>query len=143
MQHRVRAVLLTPSRTMLLIRRVRPGVAPYSVIVGGKVEPSDAGPEAALLREVREEIAGEAEILSLLHTLESDDERQDFYLATIEKWNFEDRTGPEFSEEGRGEYVLQEIPLTAAAIDAANLMPPEIRPVLREAIERGELLAIR
>ncbi|MET8544065.1 NUDIX domain-containing protein [Kitasatospora sp. NPDC004799] len=143
MQHRVRAVLLTPNDTMLLIKRIRPGIDPYWVVVGGKIEPTDASPEEALLREVREEIAGEAEIVRLLHTIETDDERQDFYLATIETWSFEDRTGPEFSQEGRGEYLLEEIPLTAGALDALNLLPQEIAVVLREAVERGELLATR
>ncbi|MFG2845733.1 NUDIX domain-containing protein [Kitasatospora sp. NPDC048296] len=141
MQHRVRAVLLTPNNTMLLIKRIRPGIDPYWVIVGGKIEPTDASPEEALLREVREEIAGEAEIVSLLHAIETADERQDFYLATIEKWSFEDRTGPEFSQEGRGEYILEEIPLTTDALDAVNLLPQDFAAVLREAVERGELLA--
>ncbi|GAB7181776.1 hypothetical protein ATKI12_1607 [Kitasatospora sp. Ki12] len=143
MQHRVRAVLLTSNDTMLLIKRIRPGIDPYWVIVGGKIEPTDASPEEALLREVREEIAGEAEIVSLLHTIETDDERQDFYLATIEKWNFEDRTGPEFSQEGRGEYILEEIPLTTDALDTVNLLPQDFAAVLRDAVERGELLAAR
>ncbi|MDH6113961.1 ADP-ribose pyrophosphatase YjhB (NUDIX family) [Kitasatospora sp. MAP12-15] len=140
MQERVRAVLLTPDNTLLLIKRIRPGIPPYWVIVGGKVEATDASREDALRREVREEIAGEAEIVRLLHTIKTDDERQDFYLATIAKWNFEDRTGPEFSQEGRGEYVLEEIPFTAEALDAVNLLPKDFASVLREAIERGELL---
>ncbi|MFE7595178.1 NUDIX domain-containing protein [Kitasatospora sp. NPDC057512] len=143
MQHRVRAVLLTPNDTMLLIKRIRPGIAPYWVIVGGKIEPTDADPEEALLREVREEIAGEAEIVGLLHTIQTDDERQDFYLATVDKWNFEDRTGPEFSQEGRGEYLLEEIPLTAEALDAVNLLPQDFATVLRGAVERGNLPATR
>ncbi|MEV7355019.1 NUDIX domain-containing protein [Kitasatospora sp. NPDC091276] len=141
MQHRVRAVLLTPNDTMLLIKRIRPGIDPYWVIVGGKIEPTDAGPEDALRREVHEEIAGEAEIVSLLHTIETDDERQDFYLATIDKWSFEDRSGPEFSQEGRGEYLLEELPLTTEALDAISLLPQEIATVLRGAVERGALLA--
>ncbi|WP_327065460.1 NUDIX domain-containing protein [Kitasatospora sp. NBC_01250] len=143
MLRRVRAVLVTPNNTTLLIKRIRPGIAPYWVIVGGKVDPTDASPEDALLREVREEIAGEARIVSLLHTIEADNERQDFYLATIERWNFEDRTGPEFSREGRGEYLLEEIPLTAEALDTVNLLPQEIATVLRDAVEQGELLAVR
>ncbi|MFF2352265.1 NUDIX domain-containing protein [Kitasatospora sp. NPDC058115] len=134
MQHRVRAVLLTPHSTLLLIKRIRPGVDPYWVIVGGRVEPTDAGPEEALVREVREEVGGEAEIVGLLHTVEGDGERQDFYLATIEKWSFEDRSGPEFSQEGRGEYLLEEIPLTTEALDPINLLPPEIATVLRAAV---------
>ncbi|MER5641592.1 NUDIX hydrolase [Kitasatospora sp. NPDC002227] len=143
MQHRVRAVLLTPNNTMLLIKRIRPGIDPYWVIVGGKIEPTDASPEEALLREVREEIAGEAQIVSLLHTIETDDERQDFYLATIDTWNFEDRTGPEFSQEGRGEYLLEEIPLTTAALDAVTVLPQEFATVLREAVDRGALLTLQ
>ncbi|MER7843515.1 NUDIX domain-containing protein [Kitasatospora sp. NPDC096077] len=143
MQHRVRAVLLTPNDTTLLIKRIRPGIDPYWVIVGGRIEPTDVSPEDALLREVREEIAGEAEIVSLLHTIETADERQDFYLATIKKWSFEDRTGPEFNQEGRGEYLLEEIPLTTDALDTVNLLPQDFAAVLREAIERGELLAAR
>ncbi|MEE1786870.1 NUDIX domain-containing protein [Streptomyces sp. SP17BM10] len=143
MQHRVRAVLLTPNNTTLMIKRIRPGIDPYWVIVGGKIEPTDVSPEDALQREVREEIAGEAQIVSLLHTLETDEERQDFYLATIDKWSFEDRTGPEFSQEGRGEYLLEEIPVTTEALDAINLLPQEIATILREAVERGELFASR
>ncbi|MFB7666973.1 NUDIX domain-containing protein [Kitasatospora sp. NPDC056138] len=143
MQHRVRVILLTPNNTMLLIKRIRPGIDPYWVIVGGKIKPTDASPEEALLREVREEIAGEAQIASLLHTIETDGERQDFSLATIDKWNFEDRTGPEFSQEDRGEYLLEEIPLTTEALDAINLLPKEIATVLHEAAGHGELLAAR
>ncbi|MFD7412371.1 NUDIX domain-containing protein [Kitasatospora purpeofusca] len=141
MQHRVRAVLVTPNNTTLLIKRIRPGVDPYWVIVGGKIEPTDTSPEQALLREVREEIAGEPRIVRHLRTIETDTDHEDFYLATIEKWSFEDRTGPEFSEEGRGDYLLEEIPLTTEAIDAINLLPQEIAAVLRAAVERGELLA--
>ncbi|MFC8447966.1 NUDIX domain-containing protein [Kitasatospora sp. NPDC057223] len=141
MQHRVRAVLLTPNDTMLLIKRIRPGLDPYWVIVGGKIEPTDADPEDALRREVREEIAGEAQIVSVLHTHQTDTDHETFYLATIEKWSFEDRTGPEFSQEGRGEYILEEIPLTTTALDTVNLLPQEFAAVLRGAVERGELFA--
>ncbi|MFD7642645.1 NUDIX domain-containing protein [Kitasatospora sp. NPDC059795] len=143
MQHRVRAVLLTPKHTMLLIKRVRPGIDPYWVIAGGKIEPTDASPEEALLREVREEIAGEARIVGLLHTVETATDHEDFYLATVEKWSFEDRTGPEFCQEGRGEYLLEEIPLTTDALDAVNLLPKDFAAVLRDAVERGELPVAR
>ncbi|MGW7304010.1 NUDIX domain-containing protein [Streptomyces sp. NPDC054835] len=71
MKQRVRAVLVTPSGTTLVIKRIRPGVDPYWVIVGGGVEESDATREEALLREVREEIAGDAEIVCLLHEMEN------------------------------------------------------------------------
>ncbi|MEV5258044.1 NUDIX domain-containing protein [Streptomyces anulatus] len=139
MMERVRAVLVTADDTMLVIRRTRPGIPQYWVLPGGGVEPSDESREAALHREIHEEIAGKADIIRLLHTMESDDERQFFYLARIATWSFDDRTGPEFSAEGRGEYALEEIPLTMEGLDGIDLKPEEVAHVLREAISAGSL----
>lgn len=139
MMERVRAVLVTADDTMLVIRRTRPGIPEYWVLPGGGVEPSDESREAALHREIHEEIAGKADIIRLLHTMESDDERQLFYLARIATWSFDDRTGPEFSAEGRGEYALEEIPLTMEGLDGIELKPEEIAHVLRGAINAGSL----
>ncbi|MEY9839379.1 NUDIX domain-containing protein [Streptacidiphilus sp. EB103A] len=140
MKERVRAVLITAHGTTLLIKRVRPGIAPYWVIVGGGVEHTDASREDALLREIREEIAGTAHILRLLHELKNDNgETELFYLARIDHWNFDDRTGPEFSRTDRGEYILQEVPLTVDALSELNLLPEQFAAVLREAVGRGEL----
>ncbi|MFJ9340237.1 NUDIX domain-containing protein [Streptomyces sp. NPDC101733] len=139
MIERVRAVLVTTDDTMLVIRRTKPGVPVYWVLPGGGVEASDESREAALHREIHEEIAGKADIVRLLHTMESDEERQLFYLARIETWNFADRTGPEFSAEGRGEYALEEIPLTGDGLDGIDLKPEEITLVLRGAIGAGTL----
>lgn len=139
MIERVRAVLVTPDDTMLVIRRTRPGVAEYWVLPGGGVEPGDASREAALHREIREEIAGKADIVRLLHTVETDGERQLFYLARIATWSFDDRTGPEFGAEGRGEYALEEVPLTLEGLDGIDLRPEEIAHVLRGVIGAGSL----
>ncbi|MGW7024124.1 NUDIX hydrolase [Streptomyces decoyicus] len=139
MNERVRAVLVTADETMLVIRRSKPGVPVYWVLPGGGVEAHDESREAALHREIHEEIAGKADIVRLLHTLEATDERQLFYLARIATWSFEDRTGPEFSAEGRGEYALEEVPLTVEGIDGIDLKPEEIAHVLRGAIADGTL----
>ncbi|MEV0847575.1 NUDIX domain-containing protein [Streptomyces sp. NPDC049954] len=139
MIERVRAVLVTRDHTMLVIRRTRPGIPEYWVLPGGGVEPTDESREAALHREIHEEIAGKADIIRLLHTMESDGERQLFYLARIATWSFDDRTGPEFSTEGRGEYALEEIPLTLAGLDGIDLKPEDIVHVLRGAIRAGSL----
>ncbi|MFG2111214.1 NUDIX domain-containing protein [Streptomyces sp. NPDC048718] len=138
---RVRAVLVTAEDTMLVIRRTKPGIPAYWVLPGGGVEASDASREAALHREIHEEIAGKADIVRLLHTVESDTGRQIVYLARITTWSFEDRTGPEFSAEGRGEYALEEVPLTVEGIDGIDLKPEEIARVLRDAIRAGDLRA--
>ncbi|MGW6688545.1 NUDIX hydrolase [Streptomyces sp. NPDC054961] len=141
MKERVRAVLVTADDMMLVIRRTKPGIPGYWVLPGGGVEESDESREAALHREIREEIAGEADIVRLLYTMESDDERQPFYPARITTGSFEDRTGPEFSAEGRGEYALEEIPLTGEGLDSIDLKPEEIAHVLRGAIGAGTLEA--
>ncbi|MFE4718979.1 hypothetical protein ACFRLW_21540, partial [Streptomyces sp. NPDC056728] len=64
-----------------------------------------------------------------------------FYVAQITSWDFNNRTGPEFQRDDRGEYILEEIPLTTEAVAALNLLPEEISTVLREAIERGDPFA--
>ncbi|MET8980904.1 NUDIX domain-containing protein [Streptomyces sp. NPDC004539] len=137
MIERVRALLPTPSRALLLIRRTRPGVPVYWVTPGGKVEPTDVTHEDALRRELREEIAGVADSLRLLWTLDEGESRNYFYLAPITTWSFEDRSGPEFSAPGTGEYHLDEIPLTHEALDAVNLRPVGLRRLLHGALEDG------
>lgn len=50
MIERVRAILITPSGTMLTIRRNRPGQPVYWVLPGGHVDTGDADAETALRR---------------------------------------------------------------------------------------------
>lgn len=141
MIERVRAILVTPADTVLLIRRVRPGIRPYWVFPGGGVEPTDETLEAALHREIHEELSGRAKGMKPFHVIERDGEREHFYLATIEDWSFDDRSGPEFGEAGRGEYYLDEVSLTVEAIDDLNLKPDEATAVLRNAIVNNEVSA--
>ncbi len=44
-------------------------------------------------------------------------------------------------ENDRGEYLLGEVPLTADAVGALNLMPPQVRTALLAALAEGTLLA--
>lgn len=136
MNERVRAILVTPNNTMLAIKRVRPGVTPYWVVPGGGVEPTDPHREAALEREIREEIAGEIDVISLLQVLEAHDERQYYYLATIKHWSFEDHTGPEFAHNSRGKYLLEEVPLTPDGITSIDLKPEAISDYLKDVLSK-------
>ncbi|MFD9421092.1 MULTISPECIES: hypothetical protein [unclassified Streptomyces] len=72
--------------------------------------------------------------------MESDGERQFIYLARSVTWSFEDRTGPEFSAQGRGEYALEEVPLSVEGIDGIDLKPKEMAHVLRGAVHDGTLV---
>ena len=133
-RERVRAILVTPNNTMLVIKQVRPSVTPYRVVPGGGVEPTDPDRETALEREIQEEIVGEIDVISLLHTLESQNNRHYFYLATIKRWSFEDRNGPEFADDSHGEYLLEEVPLTPDGIASVDLKPGAIGDFLRSAL---------
>jgi 8-oxo-dGTP pyrophosphatase MutT (NUDIX family) len=137
MIERVRAILITLAGTMLTIRRDRPGQPVYWVLPGGHVDPGDADAEAALRREIAEEIAGDPQIVSLLHIMDTGAERQYFYLARVTRWSFEDRTGPEFTEPGRGQYQLEEIPLTTAGLSGIDLKPDALAVLLRDAVGAG------
>ena len=133
----VRAVLVTLAGHVLLIRRTWPGATPYWVLPGGHVEADDPSLRAALIREIREEVGGDPQITGLLKVLADEHLREYFYLARIQSWSEADRTGPEFDDPDRGEYRLQEVPLTASALDAVSLQPEQIAALLRSAVTSG------
>lgn len=129
MSDRVRAALITRDNRLLTIKRVKPGQAPYWVLPGGGVDPSDRSLEDALHREISEELAGRATVHSLMQVIERGGDRHYIYLARIHSWCFADRSGPEFAESGRGEYILEQIPLTG--LGRIDLVPPETASLLR------------
>jgi hypothetical protein len=94
-----------------------------------------------LIREIREEVGAEPQITGLLQVLTDEHLREYFYLARIRSWSEADRTGPEFDDPDRGEYRLEEIPLTPAALDAISLEPEQIAAFLRSAVTSGTDLA--
>ncbi|MEV7966982.1 NUDIX domain-containing protein [Sphaerisporangium sp. NPDC088356] len=132
MRERVRAILITPGGNLLTIKRVRPQMAPYWVLPGGGVERDDASVESALHREIREELAGEAMVHSLVHIEDQSGERQYFFLARIRQWDPARRSGPEFADPARGEYIVEEVPLTSAALAQIALKPEPIAELLAE-----------
>ena len=93
------------------------------------------------MREVREETGGEARITGLLQVLADEHQRQYFYLGRIESWSEAGQTGPEFDDPDRGEYRLEEIPLTAEALGRLAIEPEEFAARLREAVAAGTGLA--
>jgi 8-oxo-dGTP pyrophosphatase MutT (NUDIX family) len=137
MSDRVRAVLVTKQNRLLAIKRVKPGRAPYWVLPGGGVERGDRSLEDALHREIREELASTADVHSLIQVLRHGSEQHYIYLARIRSWSWADRTGPEFNKAGRGEYILEEIPLAAGALRHIDLVPPETTALLARTIAAG------
>jgi ADP-ribose pyrophosphatase YjhB (NUDIX family) len=143
---RVRAVLVTDDSQLLVIKRTRPGTPVYWVLPGGHVEPYDADLESALHRELREELAGEAEISALIQVVDAEDGsgRQYIYLARIRAWRFEERTGPEFADHdpARGSYEFEKVPLTGAVLAGTDLKPVQTAGLIREAVVGPGLFSI-
>lgn len=135
MIERVRAILITPTGEALLIRRERPDTPVYWVLPGGQVEPTDTSHEDALRREIHEELAGTPEIHHLIQIINGRHDRQYIYLTSITDWSFPDRSGPEFTEAGRGTYQLDTIPLTTATLKQINLKPDALTKFLTTTLE--------
>ena len=121
-----RAVLLDGS-DLLLIKRTRPGQAPYWVTIGGGTEPEDASLEDAVRREVLEEIGAQiqnvAQILILRDVVEDGIAVQHVFLAELAPVELVNPTGTELSIPSRGGYELVRVPFTAEGIAGIDLKP--------------------
>jgi len=121
-----RAVLIDGAE-LLLIKRTRPGQTPYSVTIGGGVEPEDVTLEDALRREVLEEIGAQidniAQILIIKDSVEDGIAIQHIFLAELAPVELVDPTGKELSIPSRGGYELVRVPFTAEGIAGIDLMP--------------------
>jgi predicted house-cleaning noncanonical NTP pyrophosphatase (MazG superfamily)/8-oxo-dGTP pyrophosphatase MutT (NUDIX family) len=134
-RHAVRAILLDDDGRLVLFHRVKPGRAPYWSAPGGGVEPEDAGPEAALRRELDEELGAVVGSLRQvfvcleqtlgLHYLTT------FYLCRLVSLDLSRRHGPEFDDPSRGAYDVDRVPCTAAAVEAIDLSPAPLAAYLR------------
>ncbi|MFF2902876.1 NUDIX domain-containing protein [Streptomyces sp. NPDC057966] len=124
-----RAILLDGDE-LVLIKRTKPGREPYWVSVGGGVEEDDATIEAALHREVFEELGGKLQRAELVHLITDELEGgigvQHIFAARLESMNPAARTGTEFTKPERGGYEVVRVPFTAEAVRGLNLMPPEL-----------------
>lgn len=140
LNHRVRAVLLTRERELLLVKRIREGRAPYYVTPGGGVEPEDENFEEALKRELLEELGAEADILHEVFLTEHPGigeltgfwVQQHYYLCHLHGYDLTRRSGPEFLDPSRGAYIPEVFPIRAGALESVTLDPPDLKRFLQE-----------
>lgn len=133
--YRVRGLLLDQQGRLVLIQRVRRGVPPYWITPGGGLEPEDATAEAALRREIREELGGEISIQALLTTFDQRGQRGDWtrqlvYCGHLLHADPVLRTGAEFSNPARGEYHTEQHPCTSTACAALRILPKALHAFL-------------
>lgn len=124
-----RAILLDGDE-LVLIKRTKPGREPYWVTVGGGVETDDDTVEAALRREVFEELGGtvgHAELVYLItDELDGGIGIQHIFAARLVSMDLMARTGTEFDKPERGGYEVVRVPFTRAAVRELSLMPPQL-----------------
>ncbi|MEV2274566.1 NUDIX domain-containing protein [Nocardiopsis sp. NPDC049922] len=125
-----RALLFDGQRRLVLIKRTKPGQDPYWVAVGGGVGPEDSSVEAALHREVLEELGGQIDRVHQVFLVTDDLEHgvglQHVFAARLTAMDLAARNGPEFVEPGRGTYEVVAIPATQEALSTLRLLPSQL-----------------
>ena len=128
----VRAILCPDSAHVLLIKRVREDQLPYWVFPGGRIEKEDTNREAGLRRELYEELGAEVNLIRLAYVLEhvtgaEEVTREFYYLCQLTKMDIKARTGTEFNDPSRGEYILETLSLDPSNLVKINIKPGQLK----------------
>ncbi|MCQ8190550.1 NUDIX domain-containing protein [Streptomyces rugosispiralis] len=147
---------------MILIKRTKPGQAPYWITPGGGMEPEDATVVEALYREVDEELGAKVTdvVPAFVDTVPHPDESapgaggaggaggaegsgdagaagvkvQHFFVCRLASMDLSRRHGPEV-DEPCGEYDVVSVPFTREGIASVGVVPPSLRAYLDANIE--------
>ena len=126
-----RAILIDDDGYLVLLRRTRPGRAPYWTTAGGGVEESDASIEAALHRELAEELgataAGAARVFLASHSSETGVAVHHFFVTRLVSLDLAARNGPEFNDPSRGAYDPERFDLLGEELSAIDLQPAALK----------------
>jgi ADP-ribose pyrophosphatase YjhB (NUDIX family) len=130
-RHSARAILLDDAGRLVLLRRTRPGQPPYWTTAGGGVEADDISVEAALHRELKEELGAEAtgasQVLLFSFPFSGGLAVAHFFVARLVRMDVSTRTGPEFADPSRGAYDPDLFDLCGDALAGLDLRPPEVK----------------
>ncbi|WP_435108369.1 NUDIX domain-containing protein [Nocardiopsis synnemataformans] len=145
-KQKARAILFDRQQRLVLIKRTRPGRAPYWVTAGGGVEPEDASVEAALHREVFEELGGHIDrvrkVVVITDELPEGTLIQHVFVARLTAMDPSSRTGPEFSDPTRGTYETVVLPGTDETLKGISLLPDSLARFLEDNLgDLGDLVA--
>lgn len=137
-----RAIVLDDDQ-LILIKRTKPGLAPYWLTPGGGIEDEDAGILAALHREIDEELGGKIvdPVPAFVDTTEhiaADGSHgvkvQYFFVCRLESMDLSRRHGPEI-EQPSGEYEVVRVPFSRMGIASVDIVPLTLRHYLDANIE--------
>jgi ADP-ribose pyrophosphatase YjhB (NUDIX family) len=126
-----RAILIDDRGCLVLIKRTKPGQAPYWTAPGGGVEETDASVQAALYRELAEELGAKATEASQVFLFSSPSDAgvavQHFFVTRLVSLDESERNGPEFGDASRGGYELDRIDLHGDDLVAIDLKPAALK----------------
>jgi 8-oxo-dGTP pyrophosphatase MutT (NUDIX family) len=129
----VRAILFDQQGRLVLIKRTRPGMPEYWVTPGGGVESSDADFQAALVRELMEELGAEVEIQHLAFEINQPDGKvKFFYQCKLLNMDLGRRCGPEFADPTRGKYEPEFICFHPDTLENLDIKPDGLKAYLIE-----------
>lgn len=95
------------------------------MLPGGGIKPADGSMEDALLREIREETGGDADLHRLIDVCTVAGRTHAIFLSRITNWNPELRSGPELASGG---FDLVELPLDPDRLGDGTVWPvPALR----------------
>jgi ADP-ribose pyrophosphatase YjhB (NUDIX family) len=126
-----RAILIDDLGQLVLIKRTKPGQAPYWTAPGGGVEDTDASVKAALYRELAEELGAGVADASQVFLFSSPSDNgvtvQHFFVARLSSLDESACSGPEFSDPSRGGYELSRVDLHGDELASVDLKPAALK----------------
>ncbi|WP_308222463.1 NUDIX domain-containing protein [Frankia sp. AgB32] len=126
-----RAILIDEESRLVLFRRTLPKRKPYWSTPGGGVDPEDDSIEAALHRELAEELG--ATVDRVQQVFLTSPPRGDgiavahFFVCRLVSMDLSLRTGEEFSNPAKGRYDVERIDLRGKKLSRYALQPPEAK----------------
>jgi 8-oxo-dGTP pyrophosphatase MutT (NUDIX family) len=126
-----RAILIDDDGCLVLIRRTKPGLAPYWTTAGGGVEEGDGSVAAAMHRELAEELGaramGASQVFLDSWTSEGGLNVQHFFVTRLASMDLASRNGPEFDDPSRGAYDPEPFDLRGDELAAIDLRPAALK----------------
>lgn len=127
-----RAILIDDEGRLVLLKRSKPGREPYWTTAGGGVEDGDASIEAAMHRELFEELGARAVgasqvFLASFRSATGGLHVQHFFVTRLVSLDLALRTGPEFSDAARGAYDPHWVDLRGDGLADVDLRPSELK----------------
>jgi ADP-ribose pyrophosphatase YjhB (NUDIX family) len=126
-----RAISIDDHGRLVLIKRLKPGQAPYWTAPGGGVDDTDVSVEAALHRELAEELGAAASGAARVFLFSSPSDAgiavQYFFVARLIKLDVSTRSGPEFDDPSRGGYDVDRIDLRGEGLASIDLKPVALK----------------